>query len=89
MEANGVDHDLKIPLLLTPEDVTVRTVMFQIGDIKCASCVNSVESAVKDLNGVNSIMVSPLDGRAIIEYVPKFITVSQPSEIMPVVKSAL
>ncbi|KAL1339238.1 hypothetical protein AAHE18_U020700 [Arachis hypogaea] len=72
MEANS---DLKIPLLQTsPEDAAVRTVMFQIGDIKCASCVNSVESAIKDLHGVNSIMVSPLDGRAIIKYSPKFIT---------------
>ncbi|XP_057735189.1 copper-transporting ATPase HMA4-like [Arachis stenosperma] len=72
MEANS---DLKIPLLQTsPEDAAVRTVMFQIGEIKCASCVNSVESAIKDLHGVNSIMVSPLDGRAIIKYSPKFIT---------------
>ncbi|RYQ88393.1 hypothetical protein Ahy_B09g095606 isoform F [Arachis hypogaea] len=72
MEANS---DLKIPLLQTsPEDAAVRTVMFQIGDIKCASCINSVESSIKDLHGVNSIMVSPLDGRAIIKYSPKFIT---------------
>ncbi|MED6184568.1 hypothetical protein PIB30_048651 [Stylosanthes scabra] len=78
MEANG---DLKIPLLqASPEDATVGTVMFQIGGIKCASCVNSVESAIKDLHGVNSIMVSPLDGRAVIKYSPKFITAKKIKE---------
>ncbi|MED6219598.1 hypothetical protein PIB30_037216 [Stylosanthes scabra] len=78
MEANG---DLKIPLLQAlPEDATVRTVMFQIGGIKCASCVNSVESAIKELHGVNSIMVSPIDGRAIIKYSPKFITAKKIKE---------
>lgn len=77
MELNGVD-DLKVSLLETPEDVTDRMVMFQISGIKCASCVNSVESAVRNVNGVKSIMVSPLDGRAAIKYVPEFITVSQP-----------
>lgn len=77
MEANGID-DVKIPLLQTPpeESVTVRTVLFQISDIKCASCVNSIESVVRNLNGVKSIAVSPLDGRAAIKFVPKLITVS-------------
>lgn len=76
MEANGIG-ELKIPLLQTPEDGAVRTVYFQLSDIKCASCVNSVESVVKNLDGVKSIAVSPLDGRAAIKFVPKFVTVSQ------------
>ena len=76
MEANEI-NDLKKPLLQTPQDVTVGTIIFQIYDIKCASCVNCVESKVRNLKGVNSIMVSPLDGRAAVKYVPNFITVSQ------------
>uniref|UniRef100_A0A0R0KGF5 P-type Cu(+) transporter n=1 Tax=Glycine max TaxID=3847 RepID=A0A0R0KGF5_SOYBN len=79
MEANGIG-ELKIPLLQTPEDGAVRTVYFQLSDIKCASCVNSVESVVKNLDGVKSIAVSPLDGRAAIKFDPKFVTVKQIKE---------
>ncbi|RDX57611.1 Copper-transporting ATPase HMA4, partial [Mucuna pruriens] len=79
MEANGID-ELKIPLLQTSEDVAVRTVTFQISDVKCSSCVNSVESLVRNLNGVNSVAVSPLDGRAAIKFVPKFVTAKQIKE---------
>ncbi|KAK7287338.1 hypothetical protein RIF29_00597 [Crotalaria pallida] len=81
MELNGVD-ELKIPLLEHPglEDVTDRTVMIQISDIKCASCANSVESAIRNVNGVKSIMVSPLDGRAAIKYSPKLITAKKIKE---------
>jgi copper chaperone CopZ len=77
MEGDGID-DVKIPLLQssTDENVVVRTVTFQISDIKCASCVNSIESALKNLNGVRSIAVSSLDGRAAVKFVPKLITVS-------------
>ncbi|XP_027335006.1 copper-transporting ATPase HMA4-like isoform X2 [Abrus precatorius] len=73
MEANGID-DIKIPLLQTQEDLTVKAVTFQISDVKCASSVNSVESVVRNLNGVKSVAVSPLDGRAAIKFVPKFVT---------------
>ncbi|KAK7304547.1 hypothetical protein VNO77_42428 [Canavalia gladiata] len=77
---NGVD-DVKIPLLQAQEDdVTVRTVTFQIGEVKCASCVSSVESVVRNLNGVKSIAVSPLDGRAVIKFVPKFVSVKRIKE---------
>ncbi|CAL0324399.1 unnamed protein product [Lupinus luteus] len=82
MENDGGVDDIKIPLLETEEEECVRdrTVLFQISDIKCASCVNSVESAVRNINGVKSIMVSPLDGRAAIKYVPKFITAKKIKE---------
>lgn len=76
-EANGV-HDLKIPLLETPEDTNVREALFRIKDITCASCENSVESVVRDLNGVKCVMVSALDGQCTIKYVPKLISVSLP-----------
>ncbi|KAK7286834.1 hypothetical protein RJT34_22124 [Clitoria ternatea] len=80
MEANGLDH-VKIPLLQKQEDaVAVKTVIFQITDVKCASCVNSVESVVRNLNGVKSVAVSPLDGRAAIKFFPNLITAKRIKE---------
>ncbi|KAF8398421.1 hypothetical protein HHK36_017348 [Tetracentron sinense] len=86
MEANGKD-DLKVPLLQPSESVAVtvsqptpngvmkiRTVMFKIRYIKCASCSTSIESKVGKLNGVESVMVSPLEGQAVIRYAPELIT---------------
>ncbi|KAE9611125.1 putative cu(2+)-exporting ATPase [Lupinus albus] len=83
MEKDGGVDDVKIPLLETEEEeeyVRDRRVLFQISDIKCASCVNSVESAVRNINGVKSVMVSPLDGRAAIKYAPKFVTAKKIKE---------
>ncbi|AET01424.1 putative cu(2+)-exporting ATPase [Medicago truncatula] len=83
MEGNGID-DVKIPLLQSTEEdnVSVKTVTFQISDIKCASCVNSIESALKDVNGVQSIAVSVIDGRAAVKFVPKLITAKRIKESM-------
>lgn len=81
MEGNGID-DVKIPLLQSTEEenVIVKKVMFQISDIKCASCVNSIESALRDVNGVQSIAVSVIDGRAAVKFVPKLITAKRIKE---------
>jgi len=78
MEPNGIG-ELKVPLLQAPEAAAaaVRTVTFQLSDIKCASCVNSVEAVVGGLNGVKSAAVSPLDGRAAVKFDPKLVTVSR------------
>ena len=87
MELNGKD-DLKRPLLEPPDSICItilepvdkldkkRTVKFRIGNIKCASCVTSIESVLGDLKGVESVSVSPIQGQAAIEYVPKLINVS-------------
>lgn len=87
MELNGRD-DLKRPLLEPSDSVCVtipepvdklekkRTVMFKIGNIKCASCVASIESVLGEVNGVESVSVSPIHGQAAIEYVPKLVNVS-------------
>ncbi|PPR96956.1 hypothetical protein GOBAR_AA23723 [Gossypium barbadense] len=84
MELNGRD-DLKRPLLEPSDSVCVtipepvdklekkRTVMFKIGNIKCASCVTSIESVLGEINGVESVSVSPIHGYAAIEYVPKLV----------------
>lgn len=81
MEGNGID-DVKIPLLQSTEEdnVVVKTVTFQISDIKCASCVNSIESALRDVNGVQSIAVSVIDGRAAVKFLPKLITAKRIKE---------
>lgn len=80
--------DLKVPLLPSNSgDVTVsqsvhdndkkiRTIMFRIRGIECASCASSVETALGKLTGVESVMVSALQGQAVVRYVPELIAVS-------------
>lgn len=85
MEPNGKD-DLKAPLLRPADGVTtslsmadrrkddrVRSISFKVSDIKCASCAVSIESAVRKLNGVESVSVSPLQGHAAVTYIPELI----------------
>lgn len=93
-EVNGRD-DLNRPLLEPRDSVSIsipepvdkldrkRTVMFRIGNIKCASCVTSIESVLGGLKGVESVSVSPIQGQAAIEYVPKLINVSFKKFIEP------
>ncbi|CAH9050685.1 unnamed protein product [Cuscuta europaea] len=86
MEADG-EHGLETPLLQDPNVVTitvdqtngdsrkkVRTLTFKIGGITCASCATSIETAVGRLDGVQSIMVSPLQGQATVKFVPEYIS---------------
>ncbi|XP_028757140.1 copper-transporting ATPase HMA4 [Neltuma alba] len=73
-------HDLKMPLLQTPQDATLREVKFRIQDITCASCVNSIESVVGNLDGVTFVTVSAIDGKATIKYLPKLISVKKIKE---------
>ncbi|KAI7733083.1 hypothetical protein M8C21_033488 [Ambrosia artemisiifolia] len=86
MDVNGKD-DLKIPLL-EPSDAVVldiksgrdvdhgiRTITFKIGGIECASCSTSIESVLQELNGVESAIVSPLQGQAVVKYVPELVGV--------------
>ncbi|KAF8009185.1 hypothetical protein BT93_J0235 [Corymbia citriodora subsp. variegata] len=85
MESNGKD-DLKVPLLrpadgviATPsvtdrrKDDKVRSISFRVSDIKCASCAVSIESAVGKLSGVESVLVSPLQGLAAVTCIPELI----------------
>ncbi|PON78856.1 P-type ATPase, subfamily IB [Parasponia andersonii] len=85
MEANAVD-ELKEPLLQCSDSVAITipdfdhkknekisTIMFRVSGIECASCAVSIESALGKLNGVRSVMVSPLQGQAVIKYVPELI----------------
>lgn len=87
MEANGKD-DLKKPLLQDADAVAVnmaqlsdsknkkiRTLLFKVNGITCASCSNSIESALGKLKGIESATVSPLQGQAVVKYVPELISV--------------
>ncbi|XP_044478539.1 copper-transporting ATPase HMA4-like isoform X2 [Mangifera indica] len=75
---NGVAND--IPQQINAGGKKFRTVKFKIQEIKCASCSASVESVLLKLNGVESAMVSPLDGQAAVKYVPQLVTVKQIKE---------
>ncbi|XAR60391.1 Cu(2+)-exporting ATPase [Bertholletia excelsa] len=80
MEVNGKD-DLKAPLLASPDTVTisvspstrdgdkkVRTVIFKIRGMECASCATSIESVLKKHNGVENVIVSSIKGQAVVRY---------------------
>lgn len=92
MEANGKD-DLKKPLLQDDEPVAVnvvqlsdsrnkkiRTLLFKVSGITCASCSNSIESALGKLKGIESATVSPLQGQAVVKYVPELISAKKIKE---------
>ncbi|TXG73239.1 hypothetical protein EZV62_001818 [Acer yangbiense] len=92
MAING-RNDLKEPLLQSPHGVAVdnppqindkgkklRTVKFKIREIKCASCAASIESMLVNLNGVVTATVSPLEGQAVVEYVPDLVMAKQIKE---------
>lgn len=89
MEVNGKD-DLKSPLLQHPNDVVItvsppnqtshkkiRTLVFKVVGITCSSCVASIEAALGELDGVQSVAVSVLQGQAVVKYVPEVISVSK------------
>ncbi|KAL6563946.1 Copper-transporting ATPase hma4 [Orobanche hederae] len=83
---NGKD-DEKSPLLQQPDDVVInilspnqklnkkrRTLVFKVVGITCSSCVASIEAALGRLDGVQSVMVSVLQGQAVVKYVPEVVT---------------
>ncbi|CAL1409591.1 unnamed protein product [Linum trigynum] len=61
-------------------DKKVRTAKFKIGDIKCTSCTGSIESVLKELDGVQTVAISVLDGHAAVTYVPELTTVEKIKE---------
>ncbi|KAL5719685.1 P-type Cu(+) transporter [Ranunculus cassubicifolius] len=86
-------HDLKAPLLQSTESVAVtvsgsvqkedakaRTVMFKVGGMECSSCAVSIESVLGKHKGIESVMVSPLQGQAVVQYKPELITVASIKE---------
>ncbi|KAI3959938.1 hypothetical protein MKX01_030229 [Papaver californicum] len=93
MDKNGKDDHLKAPLLQQSDSVSVavfstspdkmmktRTSMFRIGNVKCSSCVTSIESALGKVTGIESVSVSALQGQTVIRYVPELINVNAVKE---------
>lgn len=65
--------NVKPPQASVEDDKKARKVMFQIGGINCASCAVSIESVVRDMRGIKNIVVSPLQGQAVVMYTPEII----------------
>ncbi|KAH0453423.1 hypothetical protein IEQ34_017747 [Dendrobium chrysotoxum] len=85
MDLNG-KGSLLDPLLQSSENVTInmaqaprrddfktRKIKFKIGGISCASCTASIELVVGAKEGVESVMVSPIQGHAVIVYRPEIV----------------
>ncbi|CAI9106539.1 OLC1v1005723C1 [Oldenlandia corymbosa var. corymbosa] len=90
MESNGKE-DLKAALLQHPNGVAaytkstgdganIRTLVFNIHGMTCSSCSTSIESALTKLEGIKSVMVSPLQAQAVVKYDPQLITVKKIQE---------
>ncbi|KAJ4758248.1 Copper-exporting P-type ATPase A [Rhynchospora pubera] len=62
------ENNLETPLL--QNDHTTKEVNFRVKGMKCASCAGSIESVVSKIEGVESVSVSPLQGRAVVRYRP-------------------
>lgn len=68
---------VSIPEAAHISDEKVRSISFKVNGITCASCAISIETALGSLNGIRSVMVSPLQGQAVVKYIPELITVRQ------------
>ncbi|CAO2832934.1 unnamed protein product [Amaranthus hypochondriacus] len=78
--------DLKKPLLENQDSVTVNvtrssvngdkkigTVTFKTKGIECASCATSIQSALGELDGIETVVVSAMDGNTVVKYMPKVV----------------
>ncbi|XP_071712123.1 copper-transporting ATPase HMA4-like [Rutidosis leptorrhynchoides] len=69
-------EELKIPFLQQPNvvelDQGVSTVTFKIGGFE--SCSISIESILQKLKGVESIIVSPFQGQAVVRYLSNLVS---------------
>ncbi|GAB2218370.1 hypothetical protein Drorol1_Dr00001591 [Drosera rotundifolia] len=86
MEVNGKD-DIKVPLLQASNDLEARDpeprlnvskgiqeLTFKIKGIECASCATSIESMLGELDGIESAVISPLEGRAVVRHHPAIVS---------------
>lgn len=89
MDLNG-ENNLKTPLVqplktetgIQPYNTATggkysNEVKFKIGGMKCASCVVSIESTIGNMEGIESIAVSALQGQAVVKYRPEVISVKK------------
>lgn len=76
-QSNGVKVDGS--RFIQNVDRGITTVMFKIRGVECASCSVSIESVLMKLNGVESVIVSPIQGQAVVKYVSELVSVSYSS----------
>ena len=57
--------------VLKPSVKRVRTVYLSVSGMTCASCVNAIETALQELNGVKAVNVSLMTEKAQITYEPE------------------
>ncbi|KAJ0989757.1 hypothetical protein J5N97_008113 [Dioscorea zingiberensis] len=94
MEQNG-EGALKTPLLQDHgsssanhsqdtwrSNQNTRKVMFKIQGIKCGSCTVSIESMLGSMEGIESIVVSPLQGQAVVLYKPEVTNAKEIKEVI-------
>ncbi|KAL9261559.1 Copper-transporting ATPase HMA4-like protein [Drosera capensis] len=88
MEVNGKD-DIKVPLLQASNDLEaqdpeprqnvskgIQEFTFKIKGIECASCATSIESVLGELDGIETAVISPLEGHAVVRHNPAIVTVN-------------
>jgi copper chaperone CopZ len=76
-ETNDNEIELKeciIPSVSSSETKTIRRAEFHIDGMSCASCVNTIESYVKNLPGVVNVSVNLLAKKGIVDYEDGVIT---------------
>uniref|UniRef100_A0A7N0RJF9 P-type Cu(+) transporter n=1 Tax=Kalanchoe fedtschenkoi TaxID=63787 RepID=A0A7N0RJF9_KALFE len=70
---NSSSTAVSLPETIQNGDDKVRSISFKVNGITCASCVISIESALGGLNGIRSVMVSSLQGQAVVKFIPELI----------------
>ncbi|KAM7528923.1 hypothetical protein LguiB_032333 [Lonicera macranthoides] len=76
--SNGVAATVALPV--SNADKTTKTIMFKVSGIQHESSPNSIDSILGKLNGVESVMVSQLQGQAVVRYMPELITAKKIKE---------
>lgn len=66
------DHSSAVPTAVSTE--AVETAVFNVSGMTCSSCVTTIENFVSSQNGVKSVRVNLLSGRAAVEFCPSMIS---------------
>jgi copper chaperone CopZ len=69
---DSYDEEMGLRVSSESADLGVKKVQLKVTGMTCSACTNSVESAVKALDGVVSASVSLLQNRAYVVFDPAF-----------------
>uniref|UniRef100_A0A8C8AS41 Copper-transporting ATPase 2 n=1 Tax=Otus sunia TaxID=257818 RepID=A0A8C8AS41_9STRI len=82
---NGaVDQDYHVTFQTTKKLLTAEKCFLQITGMTCASCVSTIERNLQKEDGIVSVLVALMAGKAEIKYKPEFI---QPLEIAQLIQN--